>query len=260
MVYLLVFGICLSASLIGSICGLGGGIIIKPFLDALNIMDVSVISFLSGCTVLSMTTYSVVQAKRRSGGEKPHPCRFSLAVGAAVGGILGKTLFQLVNKAVAGGAGLPQAIALLAVTAGSFGYLLMRSRIKTHQVTNRMLSAVIGLALGLISSFLGIGGGPMNLVVLYFFFSMTTKVAAQTSLYIIFFSQLTSLLYTILSGTVPDFSLWMLLLMAAGGIGGGICGKQLNKRLTDENVDKLLKICMLGLMALECYNIVLFCS
>lgn len=259
MIYLLVFAICLFASLIGSICGMGGGIIIKPLLDALQIMDVAVISFLSGCTVLSMSTYSVLQAKLHPGTQKPHPCRFVLAMGAAAGGILGKTLFQLVNTTVDGGAGLAQAIALLVVTAGTFVYLLQRKRITTHNVTNRLASAAIGLSLGLISSFLGIGGGPMNMVVLYFFFSMTTKVAAQTSLYIIFFSQLTSLLYSITSGTVPEFSLWMLVLMATGGICGGICGKRLNKRLTDENVDKLLIICILGLMVLECYNISLFC-
>ncbi|MEI3183290.1 MAG: sulfite exporter TauE/SafE family protein [Lachnospiraceae bacterium] len=38
------------------------------------------------------------------------------------------------------------------------------------------------------SSFLGIGGGPINLVVLLYFFSMDTKAAAQNSLYIILFS------------------------------------------------------------------------
>ncbi|MBQ2105458.1 MAG: sulfite exporter TauE/SafE family protein, partial [Lachnospiraceae bacterium] len=60
MVFVLVFAICFLASVIGAICGIGGGVIIKPALDAFGIMDVSTISFLSGCTVLSMTTYSVI--------------------------------------------------------------------------------------------------------------------------------------------------------------------------------------------------------
>jgi uncharacterized membrane protein YfcA len=36
------------ASVIGCICGIGGGVIIKPVLDATSGMGVSAISFLSG--------------------------------------------------------------------------------------------------------------------------------------------------------------------------------------------------------------------
>ena len=46
----------------------------------------------------------------------------------------------------------------------------------------------MSITLGILSSFLGIGGGPINLVVLFFFFSMDTKTAAQNSLYTILFS------------------------------------------------------------------------
>ena len=56
------------------------------------------------------------------------------------------------------------------------------------------------------SSFLGIGGGPINLVVLFYFFSMETKTAAQNSLYIILFSQITSLLTTLITHSVPEFT------------------------------------------------------
>ena len=41
------------ASIAGAICGIGGGVIIKPALDLLGWASVSTISFLSGCTVLS---------------------------------------------------------------------------------------------------------------------------------------------------------------------------------------------------------------
>ena len=51
------------ASVIGSICGIGGGVIIKPVLDAWNLYSVSTISFISGCIVLSMSAYSVLEAK-----------------------------------------------------------------------------------------------------------------------------------------------------------------------------------------------------
>ena len=50
----LIAAIAFFASTIGAICGIGGGVIIKPVMDAFGVMDVSVINFLSGCTVLSI--------------------------------------------------------------------------------------------------------------------------------------------------------------------------------------------------------------
>ena len=59
----IVFAIAFFASTIGAICGIGGGIIIKPAMDAVGAADVATINFLSGCTVLSMTCYSVIKSK-----------------------------------------------------------------------------------------------------------------------------------------------------------------------------------------------------
>ncbi|WP_407537142.1 hypothetical protein [Cetobacterium somerae] len=56
---ILYFVVCLGASILGAISGIGGGVIIKPILDALGTMQVSTISFLSGCTVLGMTTMTL---------------------------------------------------------------------------------------------------------------------------------------------------------------------------------------------------------
>lgn len=53
--YLVTFFACC----IGTICGMGGGIIIKPVLDATGVMTVASITFLSGCTVIAMTCWSV---------------------------------------------------------------------------------------------------------------------------------------------------------------------------------------------------------
>ena len=59
MQQILFFVVSLLASVAGAICGIGGGVIIKPVLDMAHLADVSTISFLSGCTVLSMSCYSV---------------------------------------------------------------------------------------------------------------------------------------------------------------------------------------------------------
>lgn len=95
------------------------------------------------------------------------------------------------------------------------------------------------------SSFLGIGGGPINLVVLYYFFSMDTKTAAQNSLYIILFSQLASLAATLATGSVPEFAPPALVLMIAGGVLGGMAGRA---------VEKLFILLMLVIVGISCYN------
>ena len=56
---ILAFLVSFLASTAGAICGIGGGVIIKPTLDLFQMASVSTISFLSGCTVLSMSLYSV---------------------------------------------------------------------------------------------------------------------------------------------------------------------------------------------------------
>ena len=253
---LIFFLVALGASAVGAICGIGGGVIIKPVLDLLHLETVSTISFSSGCTVLTMSCYSV--GKSLLAGEKSVSLDVGtpLAVGAAAGGLLGNQLFTLVRDLsdTPNRVGAVQSACLAAVTVGTLLYTLNKARIPTHRLQNKVACAAIGLALGCMSSFLGIGGGPINLVALYFFFSMDTKAAAANSLYIIFFSQLCSLLATILTGAVPEFRWPVLVLMAAGGLGGGVLGRQLNRRMQGEAVEKLFMALMVVIICISVFN------
>lgn len=253
---LIVFATALAASTVGAICGIGGGVIIKPLLDALNIASVAEISFLSGCTVLCMSLYSVGKAILAKESLVKFDTGTPLAIGAALGGVLGKSLFSMLQAAArqpeqVGGY---QAACLAVVTAATLLYTLKKSRIQTMHVRNPLVCVVVGLVLGILSSFLGIGGGPINLVVLYFFFSMQTKEAAQNSLYIIVISQIASLLTTILSGNIPEFHVLWLAVMACGGIAGGMLGRKCNRRLSAAQVDKLFVLLILVIIAISCYN------
>ena len=250
------FLVALGASAVGAVCGIGGGVIIKPVLDLLHLETVSAISFLSGCTVLTMSCYSV--GKSLLAGEKRVSLDIGtpLAAGAAAGGLLGNQLFSLVRALsdTPDRVGAVQAACLAAVTVGTLLYTLNKARIPTHQLRNKWACAAIGLALGCMSSFLGIGGGPINLVVLYFFFSMDTKTAAANSLYIIFFSQLCSLLTTLVTSSVPDFRWTVLALMAAGGLGGGVLGRRLNQRMSGAAVERLFVLLMAVIICISLFN------
>ena len=240
------------SSIVGAICGIGGGVVIKPVLDMLQLGAVSTINFLSGCTVLSMSLYSVGKAMISRDSKVELSTGTPLAIGAALGGVAGKELFGIIKGLFANGemVGGVQAVTLGLITVGTLLYTVNKSKITTRRITGKVSCVVVGLMLGIMSSFLGIGGGPINLVVLGYLFSMDSKTAAANSLYIILFSQLASLITTILSG-LPEFRLPVLALMVAGGIGGGIVGRSLNKKMDNRAVDKLF----IGLMML----IVLIC-
>lgn len=254
---ILFFAVCFLASIVGAICGIGGGVIIKPLLDALKILDVSQISFLSGCTVLSMSAYSVLKSRLSGKKEVDTAIVLPVAAGGAVGGIVGKWLFSFVkslsdnpNKV-----GVIQAICLLIVTVFTLVYTIFKDKIFTKKLKGFPILIMVGLLLGIMSSFLGIGGGPINLVVLFYLFSMTTKEAVITSLYIIFISQIASLATSAITQTIPEIRLGVLIVMVAGGILGGVVGRIINKKIEDKTVDKLFIWLMAVMIAINVYNI-----
>ena len=254
------FAVSILSSIVGSICGIGGGVIIKPVLDATGIMSVSSISFLSGCTVLAMSVVSVYKNVRAGTAKLNVRTATGLAVGAALGGVAGKSMFQMLKSAVANEnvVGMTQAVVLIVITLGTLVYTVFKSRIQTKEYTNLVLCFVIGVLLGIMSSFLGIGGGPINLVVLAYFFSMSTKEAALSSLYIIMFSQITSLVQTVATGTIPEVRASYLIAMVVGGILGGTLGSKVNKKIDEEGVNKLFIALMIVIVGINIYNAVKF--
>lgn len=244
------------ASAAGSICGIGGGVIIKPVLDLYGIYSVSAISFMSGCTVLAMSTYSVVKSKLQKNTLIRKKIGNYLGLGAAGGGILGKQLFDIVKTlfADADKVGEVQAAVLFLFTLGTAAYTLCQKRIATRHVKNKAACVLIGGLLGIMSSFLGIGGGPINLVILYYFFSMDTKEAAENSLYMIFLSQAASLFFTIFRGNVPEISWMVLIFMIAAGILGGAAGRAVNRTVHADVVNKLFLTLLVIIMGICCYN------
>lgn len=253
---IIILAVSFLASVAGAICGIGGGIIIKPVLDSLGIMNVDTVSFLSGCTVMSMSGYSVISAACRGELKVRLKTGAMVSAGAAAGGILGRVLFHLLRVGLQNPdyIGSIQAICLFWLTAAMLLYSKNKQKIKTWHISNSLISIAAGLLLGVISSFLGIGGGPFNLVLLSFLFSMGIKEAAQNSLFIIFFAQISSILLTLTEGTAPTPPLSILGGMALAGIAGAILGRRLNAKIKDETVDQLFQGLNLVILVICMYN------
>lgn len=258
MEYVIIFLVCFFSSAVGAICGIGGGVIIKPVLDATGILAVTTVSFLSGCTVLSMSVVSMyknMRAKRTFEFDKIFAT--VIALGSVVGGLTGKALYQRVLQGMSDTSrvGAVQAAVLLVITIGTLLYTVKKEKITTRNLTSKPIIFLIGVILGIMSSFLSIGGGPINLVVLFYFFSMETKQAAMYSIYIIMFSQISSLLSTLVKRNVPQFEVPILILMIVCGILGGLAGSKVNKRINNRTVDRLFIGLMAVIIVINIFNI-----
>ena len=259
--YVVFFLVSFLASVAGAICGIGGGVIMKPLLDATGVLSVSAVSFLSGCTVLSMAVISVGSSMRNKTVCVKFAVTLPLAAGSAIGGIAGKAVFQSIkSRAAENTVGLIQAAVLLLITLITFIYTLQKDKVHTLALENIPACLGVGILLGFFSSFLGIGGGPINLMVLSCFFSMGTKEAAVNSLFIILVSQVFSLIQTVLTGNVPEIEGMFLLLMTAGGILGGKAGSAINRKIREEHVNRLFEGLMAVIMLICVYNMLLFTS
>lgn len=255
----ILFIVSITASALGAIAGFGGGVIIKPVLDAIGVLPVSTISFLSGCTVLSMSVSSL--AKSRNNGIKLNvKTSTPLALGSVIGGVIGKILFQYVREGFNNEdlLGFIQATVLVSLMILVFIYIIKKDSLIHLHVEHFAICLAIGAFLGIISSFLGIGGGPNNVAILFFFFSMDAKEAAKNSIYLIMFSQLASLILSIFDGTVPQFDWSSLLCMAAGGVCGGIIGSFISKRIDSKFVEHLLMLCLILVIGTNVFNMIKF--
>jgi uncharacterized membrane protein YfcA len=139
-------------------------------------------------------------------------------------------------------------------------YVLNKKHIKTNNVSSAFVCLGIGLFLGVLSSFLGIGGGPINLAVLYFFFSMNTKTAALNSLYMILFAQSASLIYSFASSSIPETDYLTLAVMIVSGVIGGFVGRRINKKMSTRAVDILFCCMLVAIVATSVFNLVKYIS
>lgn len=253
--------IALVASISGAISGVGGGVIIKPVLDATGLMSVSTIGFYSGCTVLSMTSVNLLKSFT-SGSDVQVDLKRSgfLAVGAVIGGYIGNWLFQFARVLLQHDAllGLIQSVILFLITLGVMIFTLLKQKIKFKNIQNPVFIFSIGLILGAISSFLGIGGGPINIAVIFYFLGMNSKDTALNSLFVVFCSQITSIGSTIIGKNIPVVNIMTLFLMICGGVFGGLIGSKISKKFNNEQVDKFFIALLSVLCIINIYNIVKF--
>lgn len=222
--WLLFLLIAFSATLFGAVTGMGGGVFIKPLLDLVGQQDMASISVLSSATVFVMSGVTLFKARKSS--ERPDAkISIPLSIGAVCGGVMGERIFAtLAVCASPSGVITVQNTILIGLIVLVFIYMLVKSNLPSLHLNGKLASIAVGLVLGMVSSFLGIGGGPINVAGIMFLFSFSTKMAMQCSLLTILFSQAAKILTVMLSANVCEYDLSVLPIMIVGGVAGGLLG------------------------------------
>lgn len=256
MQYLIYFLISIGATTVGSLTGMGGGVIIKPLMDVMQDFNVETIGVLSSITVFSMALVSIgkqVLAKT----EIPFRLAVPLAVGSVVGGYVGEQILRAIvgglpQKLVTGVQNFLLAILILCV----YVYMKNKAKITGRTLSGAPVSLAVGCFLGICSSFLGIGGGPINVALIIYLYSTSTKTATVCSLMTILFAQISKLGTVLVSTGFGVYDLSVAPVMIVGAIAGGFIGASLNKRCAEETVDRAFNWVQLLVLAITIFNIV----
>jgi uncharacterized membrane protein YfcA len=114
---------------------------------------------------------------------------------------------------------------------------------------------LIGALVGLLASFLGVGGGFVMVPAMIYLLRMPTNVVIGTSLFqIIFVSAIVTLLHATLNHTVD---LVLAFILIVGGVIGGQYGASAGKRLKGEQLRALLAIMVLAVAVRLLFGLIL---
>ncbi|WDT65344.1 sulfite exporter TauE/SafE family protein [Companilactobacillus crustorum] len=207
LLYVLIIGV---ANTIGAISGMGGGLIIKPTLQLLDIDNVILINFYSSFAVFVMSISSTWK-QLQSDNKIEIETAIGLSIGSIIGGMLGDWSFKLLHSAI----GNDQSVVIqmiLVIISLIASLILVCGMIKPLNLESDFLMVIVGLFLGWLSTLLGIGGGPINIACFIFIFGIGMRKATIYSIITIFFSQGAKLIQAIVTKNV--FGLDLLVLVA----------------------------------------------
>jgi uncharacterized membrane protein YfcA len=208
-----------AAGLLGSMIGLGGGIIVGPVLTFLGFPPTAAASN-SLFAALSNAIASTISYSKQKRIEYPLGIKLGLL------SIPGTVLGALISTDVA-----PDVFKILFgfVLIASAAYIFLRKKIETREkiISKQMMIFAIGASFfaGIISSFFGIGGGIIFVPLMVVGMGMAMKKAAPTSQMILLFASLSGVIVHSLLGH-PDFL--QAGLLAIGSFIGGLVGARLS--------------------------------
>ncbi|KAF6247307.1 permease [Nitrosopumilus sp. b3] len=225
-----------AAGVLGSMIGLGGGIVVVPVLTFLGFPPTAAASN-SLFAALSNAVASTISYSKQK--------RIEISLGLKLGllSIPGTVLGAVISTDVA-----PEIFKILFgfVLIASASYIFLRKKIESKEKTlsKQIMIFAIGASFfaGIISAFFGIGGGIIFVPLMVVGMGMAMKRAAPTSQLILLFSSLSGVIVHTLLGH-PDFT--QAGFLAIGSFVGGLVGARLSIDIKERYLQIIVSVVIL---------------
>jgi uncharacterized membrane protein YfcA len=225
------------AGVIGSIIGLGGGIVIVPVLTILGIPH-TMASSSSLFAAFSNSVASTASYAKQKRIDYKNGLRLGLF--SIPGTILG---------AILSGQATPDAFKVLfgIVLVVSCYYLFVKRNLESRQsvISTKMLviSSGISFFAGILSSFFGIGGGVVFVPLMIVGLGLAVKNATATSQLILMFSSASGMITHALLGHAQfEYAA----LLSVGAFAGGLVGARLSLEIKENKIRLLIVVAILA--------------
>lgn len=219
------------AGVVGSIIGLGGGIVIVPVLTLLGVPH-TLASSSSLFAAFSNSVASTASYAKQKRIDYKNGLRLGLLSipGTILGAVLsGQTTSELFK------------ILFAAVLIASCYYLFIKRNMESKQsvLSAKMFAMSSGISFfaGILSSFFGIGGGIVFVPLLIIGMGLLVKNATATSQLILMFSSASGMIAHLVLGHA-DFD--YALLLSIGAFGGGLVGARMSLEIKENRLRMLI--------------------
>ncbi|WP_129690204.1 sulfite exporter TauE/SafE family protein [Gottfriedia acidiceleris] len=258
---LILISIGLAAGTVGSLIGLGGGIIIVPmllnidhFLSAFTTVPIHVAVGTSLITIVFSSLSSTLSYHKQKRIDYKSGILF--LIGSVPGSLLGTYINSLLNTERFT---LFFGIFLICISV----FLLVSSKLnkkikEVHKGIIRIytndegeaytysyslpLAISLSICIGIISGLFGIGGGILLVPMMAFLFGFPPQLAVATSMFVVMFTTLGSSISYIALGEV---NFYYILLLIPGAWFGGKIGAYINQKLKTETIALILRLVVL---------------
>ena len=235
------FFIALSATSVGSLVGLGGDILIIPFLLSLGVPK-NLISVNTDISMFAMSLVAtIIYGKRRQGD-------FKTAALFAAGIIPGASLGVMINSKIT----IPT---FNVVFISLVGLILITMFVKDKlpkMILPSYTKPIVGICIGMISGLFGIGGAILLVPILMVFYGLCCKKTAATTMYLVFISTIVTVSNYIFRG-YTDFS--YAAYMIPGAILGSIIGTYFNKKVSHRFIGIVFKLILVFIIGKQLFMV-----
>lgn len=214
----------LAAGILGSMIGLGGGLITVPAMTFAGYAPTLAVAN-SLCAAFSNAVASTISYSRR--GNIEYRTGAKLALLAVPGTVLGALATVDVP------AGLFQMLFGIVLTSSAI-YMFAKSRVTSQRmmISWYLILLTVGASFfaGTVSSFFGIGGGIIFVPLMVAILGIGMRRAAPTSQFILLFASFSGM---IIHGFLGHPDLYQAALLSAGAFAGGIIGARISTRVNE---------------------------